>query len=117
MYLNSHITSECCGCTACEQSCPKGCIFMQRTRKAFYIRSLMKKCVKCGLCEDVCPIENHQRKEQEDICYYGWHKNEEIRSLSTSGAAFIGIAQLCKKNGFKHFYGAAYNGSMQVQHI
>ena len=118
MYLNSHIASECCGCTACEQICPKKCISMQKNPEGFLYPIVDEiSCVKCGLCNKVCPIENHQRKEQEDICYYGWHKNEEIRKLSTSGAAFIGIAQVCKKNGFKHFYGAAYNDSLQVQHI
>lgn len=118
MYLNSHIASECCGCTACEQICPKKCISMQKNPEGFLYPIVDEiNCVKCGLCNKVCPIENHQRKEQEDICYYGWHKNEEIRNLSTSGAAFIGIAQVCKKNRFKHFYGAAYNDSLQVQHI
>lgn len=57
------------------------------------------------------------RNAMKMLDMHGWHKNEEIRKLSTSGAAFIGIAQVCKKNGFKHFYGAAYNDSLQVQHI
>lgn len=118
MYLDSHIESECCGCTACEQICPNKCIIMNKNEEGFlYPYKDKTKCVKCGLCEKVCPIENYQSIKQEDICYYGWHKDEMIRSLSTSGAAFVGISQLCKKYGYKHFYGAAYNEKLQVKHI
>ena len=75
------------------------------------------KCIKCGLCEKVCPFGNYQKKEQGDICYYGWHKDENVRSLSTSGAAFIAISEMCKKKGFTHFYGAAYDSNLCVKHI
>lgn len=118
MYLDSHIARECCGCTACEQICPKKCVRMEKNEEGFLYPIVDRdKCVKCGLCKKICPIENYQSMEQQDVCYYGWHKNEEIRSLSTSGAAFVGISQLCKKYGYKHFFGATYDENLQVHHI
>lgn len=118
MYLNSFKDCECCGCTACEQICPRHCIKMKENAEGFlYPVANRTNCAHCGLCEKVCPIAKHQRQEQKDICYYGWHKNEVIRSLSTSGAAFVAIAQVCQNLGYEHFYGAAYDKQMKVQHI
>ena len=118
MYLNSHVESECCGCSACEQICPHHCIKMTENSEGFFYPEVNHaNCVQCGLCEKVCPMETAQKQNQEDRCYYGWHKDEGIRSLSTSGAAFIAIAQVCKNWGYRHFYGAAYDEQFQVHHI
>ena len=38
MYLDSHIARECCGCTACEQICPKKCVRMEKMKKDFSIQ-------------------------------------------------------------------------------
>ena len=117
MYLNSQMESECCGCSACEQICPHGCIQMKRNDEGFLYPVVDRAgCVQCGLCEKVCPIANYQRQEQKDICYYGWHKDEQTRRSSTSGAAFMAIAQVCRNHGYEHFYGAAYDPKLQVRH-
>ena len=118
MYLNSYKDSDCCGCSACEQICPHHCIKMSENGEGFLYPVIDRtECVHCGLCEKVCPIENIHKQEQKDCCYYGWHRDEHIRSLSTSGAAFIAIAQVCKARGYHHFYGAVYDEQMKVHHI
>lgn len=118
MYLNSYKDSECCGCSACEQICPHHCIRMSENGEGFLYPLIDRnKCVNCGLCEKVCPISNFRKQEQKDCCYYGWHRDEYIRSLSTSGAAFIAIAQVFKNKGYQHFYGAAYDEQLKVHHI
>lgn len=117
MYLNSQMESECCGCSACEQICPHGCIQMKRNEEGFLYPVVDRaSCVQCGLCENVCPIANYQRQEQKDSCYYGWHKDEQTRRSSTSGAAFVAIAQVCREQGYQHFYGAAYGQNLRVYH-
>lgn len=118
MYLKNYNDNECCGCSACEQICPSHCIKMTENFEGFLYPIVDNtKCINCGLCEKVCPIANFHKQEQKDCCYYGWHKDEHIRQLSTSGAAFIAIAQACKNNGYRHFYGAAYDEQFKVHHI
>ena len=50
---------NCCGCTACYSICPKQAIIMIEDEKGFkYPKIDETKCIKCHLCEKVCPIKN-----------------------------------------------------------
>lgn len=56
-----HITnkSDCCGCSACEQICPKSCITMAQDSEGFLYPTVDENaCVNCGRCDSVCPIQN-----------------------------------------------------------
>jgi len=45
----------CCGCTACQQICPKNCIEMVRDNEGFlYPKINRNNCIYCGLCERAC---------------------------------------------------------------
>lgn len=57
--------SDCCGCTACANACPKSCIEMIEDSEGFLYPVVHEdKCIKCNACEKVCPIINHvERKE------------------------------------------------------
>lgn len=60
-----HITDKknCCGCAACVQRCPKQCIRLEEDTEGFlYPQVDEETCIKCGLCEKVCPILNHADK-------------------------------------------------------
>lgn len=110
MYLFSKDKNECSGCSACKSICPRNCIEMIDDEYGFkYPVVNDSNCINCHLCEKICPIVNCTKKEQKNICYYGWHKNENIRLNSTSGAAFVGISELCFSNGYKCIYGATFN--------
>lgn len=121
MYLNSNLKAECCGCSACEQICPKSCISMKKDEEGFLypvIRDL-NKCISCGLCEKVCPMASpsiENRKDAHNLCYYGWNKDETIRKNSTSGAAFYSIAKYCLENGYSVIYGAAIDEEFYTFH-
>lgn len=48
---------ECCGCTACYAICPQRAISMLEDEEGFeYPHINEKKCVRCFLCSEVCPI-------------------------------------------------------------
>ncbi len=119
MYLVTENKTECCGCTACEQVCPKNCIKMVRDEEGFkYPLKDEISCISCGLCEKVCPISNKTSQQPEEpYCYYGWHKDEKIRASSTSGAAFVAILQVCKEMGIRYYSGAVYDENLHVHHI
>lgn len=48
---------ECCGCEACRQICPSGCIEVCLDSQGFLYPMVDKqKCIKCLQCEKVCPV-------------------------------------------------------------
>ena len=48
---------SCCGCGACSNACPKGCIIMKADTEGFLYPQIDKsKCVNCGKCRKVCPF-------------------------------------------------------------
>ena len=60
--------TNCCGCTACKNICPKDAIEMKEDEEGFlYPVVNREKCINCGMCKKVCPILN---------------KNSEKKSLS-----------------------------------
>lgn len=51
--------SNCCGCYACYNICPKHCITMKADDEGFWYPNINKAdCINCNLCEKVCPIIN-----------------------------------------------------------
>lgn len=57
--------TDCCGCTACANICPRDAITMEPDFEGFlYPKVHPDKCVECGLCEKACPIG--KAKAQKD---------------------------------------------------
>lgn len=110
-YLVTNQPSECFGCEACAQICPKKAIHIQEDAEGFrYPRIEKKQCVDCGLCQKVCP-NNHMPEAFKETKYTfgGHHKSKKVRRFSTSGGAFTAIAQAwCTENYV--VYGAASKG-------
>ncbi|MCM1238784.1 MAG: Coenzyme F420 hydrogenase/dehydrogenase, beta subunit C-terminal domain [Lachnospiraceae bacterium] len=75
------------------------------------------KCVKCGLCKAVCPIQNPVREEPfEQEAYFIQNKNLDVLKDSTSGGFFTALAEyVISKGGI--VYGAAMNEKLQARHI
>lgn len=112
--------SNCCGCEACANICPKHCIIMVEDEEGFrYPKVDKEKCIDCKLCEKVCQYLCNNKKETE-VGYplvYACTKND-IDSIknSTTVAIFYELAKsVIENNGV--VVGAIYDEKMNVKHV
>ena len=74
-----------------------------------------EKCIKCNLCEKVCPIIHQEKIENNPIAYVCYNKNEDIRNQSTSGGIFTLIAEnVINSEGV--VFGAEFDENYNVIH-
>ncbi len=53
----------CCGCSACYSICSVGAISMKMDDEGFLYPIIdLQKCIKCGLCENVCPFKQTKKE-------------------------------------------------------
>jgi len=108
--------SDCCGCNACTQVCPKQCINMIEDNEGFlYPHVDITKCIDCGLCEKVCPVINQNNPKKPLKVYAAKNANEQIRLDSSSGGLFTIIAEYVINKGGVVF-GARFNNNWEVVH-
>lgn len=114
-----HITEKknCCGCSACVQRCPKQCISLVEDTEGFlYPKVDEETCIKCGLCEKVCPILNQAVKLPVQEVLAVKNPNEEERMNSSSGGVFFSLArEIINKGGV--VFGAVFDDSWEVHHV
>ena len=111
---------DCCGCNACGDVCPKGCITFKIDNEGFWYPEVNKEtCIDCHLCEKVCPIiepAKHITRYEEPVVFAAYTKDDAIRIDSTSGGIHSMLAQaMYKKNAYVG--GAIYNEDHTVSHI
>ena len=106
---------KCCGCSACVQICPKGCISLENNREGFSCPQIdINSCVDCGLCENVCPALSGDLETRAPETYAFMHDNEEIRNASSSGGMFTLLAETVINMGGVVF-GARFDKEWQVE--
>jgi len=107
---------NCCGCSACQQACPKQCISMHEDEEGFlYPRVDETLCIDCGLCEKVCPVINQEERRTPISCYAAVNSNMVIRKESSSGGVFTMLAENVIDDGGLVF-GAAWDERWRVVH-
>lgn len=108
--------SQCCGCEACRNICPRQCILMKDDKEGFlYPEVNLADCIDCGLCEKVCPVL-HPAKERRPVAVYAAkHCDDNIRLVSSSGGVFTFIAEKVIDEGGVVF-GARFNDQWKVIH-
>ena len=110
--------ADCCGCSACQHSCPKGCITMAADSEGFlYPQVDEAACVNCGLCEKVCPILTKMKAPTGAVSAYGAYiSDDKIRKGSSSGGVFSVLAQAVLDRGGM-IAGAAFDEDFSVRHV
>lgn len=112
--------SDCCGCTACMNICPKSAISMQTDEKGFKYPVIdNNKCIECGACKRVCAfqngIDNKSRNLENIFVYAAKNSSDNIRKTSASGGAFTPISDyVLENNGL--VVGAVFEEGFNVKH-
>lgn len=108
--------SQCCGCWACYNACPKHCIEMIEDEEGFRYPHVNKKgCIDCGLCEKVCPLKQQQLDDTLPESFVVQQKDAEVLRNSTSGGFFTAISKWAIAKGGVVF-GAAFDEDMELRH-
>ena len=109
--------TACCGCRACANSCPKGCIEMRTDEEGFlYPHADPAACVNCGLCEKVCPVLHKPAAYPVRAAYAAKHSAASVQAKSSSGGLFSALADAVLQQGGAVF-GAAFDRQWGVAHI
>lgn len=113
----SMLGKDCCGCTACEQICPKNCISFKENNEGFMYPVVEQAvCVNCGACVKHCPVLNPIPTENVPTVYAAKYRDKQTTAESTSGGIFIPIANnTLEKGGI--VYGCAYDENLVARHI
>ena len=105
--------NDCTGCGACVNKCSRNAISMQYSTEGFlYPEVSMEKCVNCGQCMAVCPVEHPLSFHETPDSYAVW-ASDEIRLKSSSGGVFTLLADWVLAQGGA-ICGAAYAEDWQT---
>ena len=116
MNILESVKKDCCGCSACMNSCPRNCITMQPDGEGFLYPNVDEKlCVDCGRCVNVCPVLKEKKTDNKPKAYLVRNRNKNLRSTSTSGGFFAAAAEFVLDQGGCVF-GAGFNENFDVVH-
>ena len=91
---------------------------MQKDEEGFLYPSVNEKtCIRCDLCNRVCPINKQAiQNMRKPLAYAAYALKKEIRLQSSSGGIFTLLAEyVLDQNGV--VFGAAYDDNWMVHHI
>ena len=109
---------ECTGCGACINICPKEAIRFSQDKSGFLYPHIDEhKCIECFICNDVCQIEQKTVPENYEHTFYALvNKNKQHLKVSSSGGAFLAIADYVFKMG-GIVVGCAFDDNQKAIHI
>jgi len=91
---------QCTGCGLCAWVCDKNAITMRAVEGGFlYPQIDADKCVSCGKCKNLCPVNKERKEIAPQECYALFDNRIEQRRKSASGAASALFFEETIKNG------------------
>ncbi|MDE6552622.1 MAG: Coenzyme F420 hydrogenase/dehydrogenase, beta subunit C-terminal domain [Muribaculaceae bacterium] len=108
--------SDCCGCKACGNACPKKCISFSEDNEGFmYPHVDEEQCISCKKCKNICPELKPSYNTKRDSAIAAFAVNKDERNSGSSGGIFGILAQEIIKKGGK-VWGAAFDSDLQLHH-
>jgi coenzyme F420-reducing hydrogenase beta subunit len=113
---------SCCGCSACELSCPAGAIAIEPDDEGFLYPVIdAARCIECGKCLKACafradkknPYPRHSGKGV--FCYAVQHIDDAVRAASRSGGVFTALSDETLARGGV-VYGCVMDGVLRARH-
>lgn len=96
---------DCYGCGACALACAKSIIDLKLNKQGFYQPYIADEtaCIKCGLCNDVCPYSNDNIATNNPVISSRamWSNNPDVRNQSSSGGVGFELAKIAIYKGYK----------------
>lgn len=114
--------NRCTGCMACYNACHTNSIRLVETDDSLHQFPEINNetCINCGQCERVCvPLHKELLKKEElytEHYFCAWDKDNQSRSLSTSGGVASALARFAISNGY-YVAGAAFDEKWHLEHI
>ena len=122
--IKFNFSNDCCGCTACANSCNYGAITMKANEEGFIMPSVDEtKCVNCGLCDKAC---QHLNTNINTSCFslesfaqkkaYLYFSYDQRRKDSASGGLVYDVyKKVLEVKGI--VCGCVWNDKMEAVHI
>lgn len=109
----------CSGCGACSAVCQVDAIRMVGNSEGFTVPNVdAEKCVRCGRCEQVCPVLHAPSKYDDGLHgLVARRRVGDMRSKSSSGGIFLALAERFVADGGV-VYGASFSDDFRsVRHV
>lgn len=103
--------SNCCGCGACVNICPKNAISFKADDYGFLFPEIEETlCIDCGLCQKVCYFQNNEEISSPLKVFAAARRDETKIMSSSSGGIFAVLAESIISDG-----GVVFGCSMEYK--
>lgn len=93
---------KCTGCYSCKDACVLGAIELMENEDGFREAKVNEElCVKCGKCEQACPVLCKEERNAFDTKSYAFRADDEVRKVSSSGGVISQVAFSVLEKGGK----------------